>query len=42
MTATATLYDLADLRLRIDSALEATEGELTDDIASALDAWEEA
>lgn len=38
----ATLYELADLKQIIDRALEVSEGELTDDIASALDAWEEA
>lgn len=35
------LYELVDLRRVIDNALEATEGELTDDIAAALDAWTE-
>ena len=35
----ATLYDLTDLRVRIDADLEANEGELTDTLAAALDTW---
>ena len=42
MSATARLYELADLRQVIDLALEETQGELTPDIAAALDAWEAA
>ena len=38
-TVSDKLYELVDLRRVIDGALEATEGELTDDIAKALDAW---
>lgn len=38
--ADAKLYELADLRARITEALEDSEGELTDDVAKALDAWE--
>jgi DNA polymerase elongation subunit (family B) len=40
-TVTEKLYELVDLRRVIDTALEATEGELTDDIAAALDQWTE-
>lgn len=38
---TGTLYELASLRDVIDRALEATDGELTDELAAALDLWEE-
>lgn len=37
---TATLYELTDLRLRIDAALEESEGVLDDTVAKALDRWE--
>jgi len=40
MTTGARLYELADLRARIDAELEASEGELTPEVAAALDAWE--
>lgn len=33
------LYELANLRAQIDSVLAQTEGELTEDVANALDAW---
>lgn len=36
----STLYELADLRDVIDAALAESEGELTDDLAAKLDAWE--
>lgn len=39
MSTTARLYELADLRQEIDAALEASDGELTDDIARLLDLW---
>lgn len=38
---TVTLYELADLRDLIDSALEASGGELTPEIEEALTAWDE-
>ena len=39
-TTDVKLYELADARLVIDTALEASDGELTPDLAVALDRWE--
>jgi hypothetical protein len=40
MAVSMTLYGLADAREQIDRALDATEGELTPDLDTALTQWE--